>query len=122
MKIILNWILQAVAIVIAAYLLPGVGVASFLSALILAVVLGAINTFIKPILVILTLPLTIVTLGLFLLLINAVLIMLATYIVPGFTVDGFLWALIFAIVLSIVSSVIHKFGKSSDDRKALPAS
>ena len=110
MRIIFNWIIQAVAIIIAAYLLPGVGVATFWTALILAVVLGAINTFVKPIIVLLTLPLTVITLGLFMLVLNAFLIMLASVIVPGFSVTGFWSALLFAIVLSIVSAVLHKFG------------
>src|SRR5689334_14233418 len=101
MRLIFNWLIQAVAIIIAAYLIPGVTVQNLLAALVLAVVLGAINTFIKPILVILTLPLTILTLGLFILVLNALLIMLAGSIVPGFAVAGFGSAFIFAIVLSI---------------------
>jgi len=117
MRIILNWFLQAVAIVIVAYLLPGVELANFWTALILAVVLGAINTFIKPVLVFLTLPLTVVTLGLFMLVINALLIMLASAVVTGFSVSGFFSALLFAIILSVVSSVLHKFGKSSEENK-----
>jgi putative membrane protein len=117
MRIILNWFIQAVAIVIVAYLLPGVTVASFWTALILAVVLGAINIFIKPILVLLTLPLTIVTLGLFVLVINAFLIMLAGAIVPGFLVSGFLSAFFFAIVLSILNVILHSFEKTGDKKE-----
>jgi putative membrane protein len=120
MRIILNWFIQAVAIVIVAYLLPGVTVASFWTALILAVVLGAINTFIKPIIVLLTLPLTIITLGLFVLVINAFLIMLAGAIVPGFAVSGFLSAFLFALILSIVSAVLHQFGKGPAENKESP--
>ncbi len=112
MKLIINWLVFAVAIVIAAYLLPGVQVAGFVTALILAVVLGAINAFIRPILVFLTLPLTMVTFGLFLLVINAALIMLAAAIVPGFVVSSFLWALVFSLVLTVISAVIHGFGGS----------
>jgi putative membrane protein len=119
MRIILNWFIQAVAIIIVAYLLPGVTVASFWTALILAVVLGAINTFVKPILVLLTLPLTIVTLGLFILVLNALLIMLAGAIVPGFLVSGFLSAFLFAIVLSIVSAVLHKFDQGPAESLAV---
>ena len=108
MAILINWLLSALAIVAAAYILPGVHVESFLTALVLAVVLGIINAILKPILVLLTLPITIVTLGLFTLIINAVLILLATLIVPGFQVDGFLWALLFSIVLSLVNAVLQQ--------------
>jgi putative membrane protein len=107
MKLIFNWLVQAVAIVIAAYILPGVTVENFLAALVLAVVLGAINTFIKPVLIVLTLPLTIVTLGIFILVLNALLIMLASAIVPGFAIAGFWSAFLFAIVLSLVSAFLH---------------
>ena len=109
MKIFLNWLIYAVAIMITAYILPGVSIAGFVSALILAVVLGAINAFIKPVVVILTLPINILTLGLFTLVINALLIMLASMVVPGFGVDGFWWAMLFAIVLSMVTWVLSRF-------------
>jgi putative membrane protein len=111
MRIIIHWIVSALAIVIAAYLLPGVHVSGFVAALILAVVLGAINAFLRPLLVILTLPITILTLGLFVFVINGALVMLASYIVPGFAVDSFWWALLFGIVLAIVSAVLHMFEK-----------
>lgn len=111
MKLILNWVIGAIVIIISAYLLPGVMVDGFFSALVLAVVLGAINMFIKPILVVLTLPINILTLGLFSLVINALLIMLASAIVPGFSVAGFWWALAFSLVLSIVTAVLSRIGK-----------
>jgi putative membrane protein len=91
--------------------LPGVIVEGFISALVLAVVLGAINMFLKPILVLLTLPINILTLGLFSLVINALLIMLASAIVPGFSVSGFWWALAFSLVLSIVTAVLSRISK-----------
>ncbi len=109
MGILLNWIVSAVVIFVIANLLPGVHIASFTTALVAAVVLGIINAVIKPVLVILTLPINILTLGLFTLVINAFLILIASYIVPGFKVDGFIWALIFGIVLSIVNSLVHNF-------------
>ena len=105
--ILISWIVSALAILAAAYLLPGVHVASFTAALVAAVVLGIINAFIKPVLLILTLPITILTLGLFTFVINAVVILLAANLVPGFTVDGFWWALIFSIVLSVIASFLH---------------
>lgn len=107
MAILINWLLSALAIVVAAYVLPGVHVADFLTALVLAIVLGIINAVLKPLLILLTLPITILTLGLFMLVINALLIMLATLIVPGFTVDNFLWALLFSVVLSLVNAVLQ---------------
>lgn len=110
MKLFFNWLLAAVAILIASYLLPGVEVDGLMVALILAVVLAAINVFVRPLLVILTLPLTMFTLGLFLFVINALLILLAATVVPGFHVDGFWWAMLFAVVLSIVSAILQGFG------------
>ncbi|HKC14989.1 MAG TPA: phage holin family protein [Patescibacteria group bacterium] len=107
MSLLINWIVSALAILASAYLLPGVHVASFTAALVAAVVLGIINAVLKPILLILTLPINILTLGLFTLVINAVVILLAANLVPGFNVDGFWWALIFSVVLSIINSFLH---------------
>ena len=109
MGILINWIVSALAILAAAYLLPGVHVTSFIAALVAAVVLGIINAVIKPVLLILTLPITILTLGLFTFVINALVILLAANLVPGFSVDSFWWALIFSIVLSIINSFLHRF-------------
>jgi putative membrane protein len=81
-------------------------VANFATALIVAVVLGLLNIFIKPILVILTLPVTLLTLGLFLLVINAIMILLCTKIVGGFEVDTFWTALLFSIILSVLQSIV----------------
>ncbi len=114
MKLIVHWVVSALAILIAAYLLPGVTISGITAALILAVVLGAINAVLKPILVLLTLPVSVVTLGLFVLVIDAVLILLATNVVSGFAVSGFLPALLFAVVLAVVSSVLHSFEKSGE--------
>jgi len=99
-----QWIISTLAILVAAYLLPGVTV-TLLGALILAVVLGIINVFIKPIILILTLPITILTLGLFSLIINALLILLADKIVPDFSVSGFWTALFFSIIVSLVNTL-----------------
>ncbi len=109
MSILINWLVNALAILAASYLLPGVHIAGFTSALVVAVVLGIINAVVKPILLILTLPINILTLGLFTLVINALLIMFTANLVPGFTVDGFLWALIFSIVLSLINSFLHQY-------------
>lgn len=107
MRIIIRLLVNALAVFIAAYVLPGVAVDGPLTALIVAVVLGVVNTFLKPILVILTLPITFVTLGLFLLVINGALVLLVGELVPGFVVDGFLWALLFGLVVSLVGSFLN---------------
>ena len=103
MSFFLQWLVSGLAIIITAYLLPGVRVAGFFAALVTALILGLINAFIRPVLILLTLPLNILTLGLFTLVINALLIMLAAAIVPGFTVQGFWWALLFGLVLAVVN-------------------
>lgn len=110
MSILINWLVSGLAILVTAYLLPGVHVLSFTSALVAAVVLGVINAFIKPILIILTLPINILTLGLFTFVINALVIILTANLVPGFKVDGFWWALAFSVVLSLINSFLGKMG------------
>ncbi|MES2225211.1 MAG: phage holin family protein [Patescibacteria group bacterium] len=106
MKIFYHWLVSAIAIGIAAYILPGVTI-TIAGALVLAVVLGIINIFIKPIVKLLTLPLTIITLGLFSLVINALLILLAGAVVPGFVVAGFWSAFLFAIILSLINAFFN---------------
>ncbi|RKR09451.1 putative membrane protein [Flavobacterium sp. 90] len=108
MKLLLRLLVTAGLVLLIANFLPGVHVASFTTAIIVAIVLGLLNLFIKPILVILTLPVTVITLGLFLLVINAIIILLCTNIVGGFAVDSFLTALIFSIILSILQSITYK--------------
>ncbi|MDD5464035.1 MAG: phage holin family protein [Candidatus Moranbacteria bacterium] len=114
MKIILHWFLRALAIMITAYLLPGIILKSFFVALIVAVVLGLFNTILKPILIILTLPITILTLGLFTLVINAGMIMLTSKIVDGFYVQNFWWALFFSLILSLVNAILHSIEPSKN--------
>lgn len=109
MSFLINWLLSGLAIVITAYLLPGVHLSGIKAALLTAIVLGLINAVIKPVLKLLTLPLTIMTLGLFSLVINALLIMLTARLVPGFQVQGFLWALAFSLVLALVNWVLSIF-------------
>lgn len=111
MNILFNWLLSAVAIMIAAYILPGVHVQGFMVALILAVILGIINAILRPILLILTLPINILTLGLFTFVINAFLVMLAAGLVKGFSVDSFWWALAFSLVVSLVNGFFHKLSR-----------
>jgi putative membrane protein len=108
MKLLLRLLVTAALVLLLSNLLTGVTVPSFGKAVIVAIVLGLLNVFIKPILVVLTLPVTVVTLGLFLLVINALMIILCTYIVGGFKVDSFLTALIFSVILSVLQSITYK--------------
>ncbi len=111
MNLFIRWLISALAVGITALLLPGVSVSGFFTALTIAAVIALINIFLKPILVLLTLPITLLTLGLFLIVIDAVLILIASAIVPGFAVAGFWSALFFAIILSIVNSILSAFEK-----------
>jgi putative membrane protein len=107
MGFIIKLLLTALAVVVSAYILPGVEVSGFGAAIILAIVLAILNAIVRPILVLLTIPVTVLTLGLFLLVINALIILLADYIMgASFEVDGFLWALIFSIILSVITAII----------------
>ncbi|MFD1616498.1 phage holin family protein [Gelatiniphilus marinus] len=115
MKLLIKLLLNAVAVFILAHLLSGVHVNGYVGALIVAVVLSILNVIVKPILVIFTLPATILTLGLFLLVINAIIILLADKLVNGFSVDSFWWALLFSILLSILESILHSLLK--EDKK-----
>jgi len=103
--LIIVWILNAVALLAVAFVLPGIVVSSFWSAMLAAVVLGFLNTLVKPLLILLTLPITVVTLGLFLLILNALMFWLAGSMFQGFKVDGFWWAVAGAILYSVISSL-----------------
>ena len=105
-----------VAVIVAAYILKGIHVDSTLTAFFVALVLGLLNSFVKPIFVILTIPITLFTLGLFLLVINILMVKLAAGIVPGFEVDGWVAALLFSLVVSIVTSIIEGLIGRDDNR------
>lgn len=109
MNFILKIVLTAVAVLVIAHFLPGVSVVNFTSSVIVAVVLALLRVTIKPLLIILTLPVTIVTLGLFLLVINALIILLADNLIDGFNVSGFWVALIFSLILSVFESILYSF-------------
>src|SRR3989344_1891110 len=106
-SVLVNWILSALALIITANLVPGFHVANFTTALIVALVLGIVNAIIKPILVILTLPINILTFGLFTFVINALLILLVAQFVKGFAVVGFVPALVAAVILWGISHLIN---------------
>jgi putative membrane protein len=105
MSWIIRFLLNGLAVFLTAYLLPGVDVDGYSSALIVALVISLANILVKPILVVLTIPITIITLGLFLLVINALIILLADYLVDGFSVDTFWWALLFSLIMSVFNSL-----------------
>jgi len=108
-------LLSALAVVILAKVLPGVSVDTYVTALIVAVVLSILNLLVKPVLILLTLPVTLVTFGLFLLVINALIILLADYMIGGFDVSNFWWALLFSLLLSLLQSIFYSILK--EDRK-----
>jgi putative membrane protein len=108
MNFIIKVLITAVNAFLLAYLLPGIEIKDFLTAIIVAFVLALLDAIVKPVLILFTLPVTIFTLGLFLFVINAVIILIDAYFVGGFKVDGFWYALLFSICLSLVNSVIHK--------------
>jgi putative membrane protein len=108
MQFIQKIFITASSVMLASYLLPGIHVSTFWVALLVALVLSLLNVFLKPLLVLITLPFTVFTFGLFLLVINAVIIMIASAWVKEFKVDGFWWALIFSIIVSIITSLLEK--------------
>lgn len=106
MKLLLRILATALLVMLISQLMGGVHVDSFMTSIIVAIVLGLLNVFIKPLIVLFTLPVTVLTFGLFLLIINAVIIMLCTEIVGGFSVNSFWTALWFSIILSIAQSLV----------------
>ncbi|MFH1827338.1 MAG: phage holin family protein [bacterium] len=111
MVFLANLIVNTLAVLITAFILPGVVVNSFLTALAVAIVLGVANMVLKPILILLTIPLYVLTLGFFSFIINALIILLVNKIVPGFEVKSIWWALLFSIILSLVTSFLFSISK-----------
>jgi putative membrane protein len=116
MRFLLRLFFTWVAILIADNLLDGVAVKDYITGLIAAAVLALLNSFVKPILVILTIPITILTLGLFLLVINAAIVMAGAKIVPGFEVTSFWWALAFSLVVSLIVTALEMIDKAFSKR------
>ena len=111
LKSIIKWVLFALALILVAKITPGVEISSFIAAMIAIAVIGLINVFIKPIITILTLPINILTLGLFTFIINAALFGLTAFLVPGFSVGGFFPAIVGSILFSIFSMIINMYGR-----------
>lgn len=113
MKFIVKIIISAFAVMIASYVLPGVKVDTFTTALLVALVFSFLNTFVKPLLIVLTIPVTIFSFGFFLLVINALIVLLASSIIPAFHVAGFWWALAFSIIMTVAVSLLEALGNSN---------
>ncbi len=111
MKFLMKLILSALAVIILAKLLPGVSLDSYTTAIIVAAVLAILNVLVKPVLVIFTLPITIITLGLFLLIINAIIILLADKLIDGFGVSSIWTAILFSLLLSCLQSILYSLLK-----------
>lgn len=108
MSFIINLLISALAVYLTAWLLPGISVKSYWAAIGVAFVIGLLNVLLKPLLTLLTIPVTVVTLGLFLLVIDAIIILLAGKLLDGFQVNGFWWALLFSIIVSVVTNLLYR--------------
>jgi putative membrane protein len=117
MRILVQLLLTAIFVVTIANLLPGVHVVDFTTSLVVAAILAILNIFVKPILILFTLPITVLTFGLFLLVVNALLILMCDSLVSGFRVDGFWWALLFSLFLSFLQSLLRKAEQQVDQPK-----
>jgi putative membrane protein len=117
MNFVLRILITAVVAFALSAVLPGIHFHNFLSAVVFALVLAVFNFLLKPILIILTLPITIVTFGLFLFVINAIIVLVAGNFVSGFSVDGFGWALLFSLLLSLLTSILYRDARREDDRR-----
>lgn len=117
MKLLIRLIISTIAVLVTDLLLSGIHADDFVTGLIVAVVLGILNTIVRPLLIVLTLPITLVTLGLFLLAINAAMVKLADRMIDGFTVDSWWWALGFSVLLSIVQGFLNALDGGSKARE-----
>jgi len=117
MNILLKIVLTSLVVLLLANILPGIAVASFGTAVWVSIAISLLNMIVRPLLVFFTLPATIVTLGLFLFVINAIIIMMAGYFVSGFIVEGFFYALLFSILLSVFRSFLFSFFKKRDQNR-----
>jgi putative membrane protein len=114
--LLLKWLAATVAVLVAGSLLPGVEVKGFSTALLAALALGLINAFVRPLVLLFTLPFNILTLGCLTFVINALFIMFVAWLVPGFTVRSFWWALLFSLVLSMVSGLLNRIRPQAGPR------
>ena len=116
-RILINILVTSIAALVASYLLPEVIIDGFLNAILVALALALLNQFVKPLLILFTIPVTIFTLGLFLLIINAIIILLADWMVIGFSVRNFWWALLFSFILTFIKSLLAPFFPQKEKRE-----
>lgn len=107
--LLIRWLVITAAILLSSTILPGIHVASLTTAIVAAAILGIVNTFLRPVLLILTLPLTILTLGIFAFVLNALMLLLVAYFVPGLEIDGFFWAFLGTLIISLTSWIANRF-------------
>ncbi len=117
MRFLARLVLNGVAIILAAYVLPGIHIAGLFAAFVAGVILGFVNAIVRPVLFFLTLPLTLITLGLFIFVLNAICFALTAWLVPGFSVDGFWWAVFGALLVSIVSWILNGLVVGKKERR-----
>ena len=117
MGLLIRWLMSALALLIVTWLVPGFSYDSIVTIAIAALILGLLNVIVRPILVLLTLPITVITLGLFLLIINALMLEATSWLVPGFQIRHFGWSIVGALVLSLVTIVTDRIGRPSKGRK-----
>lgn len=115
MSLIVRWLLNTLALFIVVTIVPGFHYHSVVTLAIAAAVLGLLNAIVRPILFVLTLPLTVITLGLFLIVLNAIMLEITAWFVPGFRISGFGWAIVGAVVLGLISLVTSRIGRSRDE-------
>jgi len=116
MQFIFKIIVSALAVIVTSYLLPGISINSPLTAIVVAAVLAFLNAVVKPIMIILTIPVTVLSFGLFFFVINALIILLTDYIVDGFEVKSFWWALIFSFILSLVTTIFDGIANNNNNK------
>ena len=117
MALLLRWLLNTLALFVVVSVVPNFTWRSWVTLAIAAAVLGLLNAVVRPILFVLTLPFTVITLGLFLLVLNAIMLELTAWLVPGFDIDGFGWAIVGALVLALVSLVTNRIGSATAERR-----
>lgn len=117
--LIMKLLINGVAVWISAWVIPGVRVENLLVAIVVAVMLAVVNNFVRPLLILLTLPITVLTLGFFILILNALMVLLVAWLVPGFVVAGWGWGLLFSIVLWMVNSVLMGMTKREKEDNSL---
>ncbi len=118
MNFLVKLFFYSIAVMVASYLLPGVEVKNYLTAVFVAIVWSLLNIVIKPLLILLTIPITILTLGIFLIFINAIIVLIDAHFVHGFTVQNIWWALLFSVIVSFVVSLLEKFDKKMNKQRS----